>query len=132
MTRNEIGGITVSSGIGVGNIFILNQNISNINKGKISNDNIESEITKLDLAITSTQIELHDLKENFKDSQRENNKIFEAYKMILKDVSFLQEIKDLIIIYRYYADYAVDVCISNYINALLSSDNVYMKERVMI
>ncbi|MEN8905557.1 MAG: phosphoenolpyruvate--protein phosphotransferase [Clostridiales bacterium] len=131
MTRTEVIGTSVSNGIGLGKIHILKQKTLDINKEKIDQDDTLEEIEKLETAINNAKIEIYDLKDSFRDSLSEHdNNIFEVYKMILKDKSFIREMKDLIELQLYHADYAVDYCISNYINALLISNNEYMKQRI--
>lgn len=124
-------GMPASKGYGIGEIFILEQAVPGINKVNIKDGQIESELFKLEKAIDKTLIEIFDLKNEIRDRLSEREKlIFEAYQSILEDRYFIREIRDIVTIRKFNAEYAVDVCIQNYINIIEESANEYAKQRV--
>ncbi len=131
MERLALKGIPVSGGIGIGEICVLKQAHLRINKGKIKENKIENEIARLDVAIDKTLFEICDLSNGLrKRLEKESSLIFEAYKTILNDKYFIEEIKDLIVTHNIFAENAVDICISNYIAAIDNSGNEYVKQSV--
>lgn len=124
-------GVSASTGFGLGEIFIFEQKEFSINKGNISDTQIESELIKLEKAIDKTLIEIFDLSEDIKKSLSESeNLIFDTYRSILEDRYFIREIKDIITLEKVYAKYAIDICIEKYIELIEESDNEYAKQRV--
>ncbi|MCX7748683.1 MAG: phosphoenolpyruvate--protein phosphotransferase [Clostridia bacterium] len=131
MDKFTLEGVSVSEGIGIGEIFILQQENFIINRSSIKENQINEEIAKLELAIDRTLYEICDLRDELRNRlERQESLIFEAYKSILEDRYFIQEIKDIIHDTMCFADNAVDICIKGYIKAIEDSHNDYAKQSI--
>lgn len=124
-------GIPTSGHIGIGRIYILKQAEVCINKGKIKESQIAEEMTRLEVAIDKALCEICDLSNDLrKRLEKESSLIFEAYKTILSDKYFIEEIRDLISAHRIFAENAVDICIDSYVKAIENSGNDYVKQSI--
>jgi len=131
MAKTTLSGTPVSNGTGVGKIYAFEQTSIEINRGKIKESLINEEILRLDVAIDKTLLEILDLSNDLRQRlEAESSLIFEAYKTILEDKYFINEIKDLIIIKKIFAENAVDMCINSYVSAIEISDNAYVKQSI--
>ncbi|GAE87414.1 phosphoenolpyruvate-protein phosphotransferase of PTS system [Acetivibrio straminisolvens JCM 21531] len=131
MERKSFEGEPVSSGTGVGKVFIIKESEVQINEDLIDESEVEDQITNLEVAICRTFIEIYDLNDGFKGIlSEEENRIFEFYKEILDDRTFFEEIKNLIKNERYSAEKAISTCIKKYIDEISASNNEYIKQRV--
>lgn len=131
MERKNFEGEPVSTGTGVGKVFIIKESDIVINEDIIDESEVEAQITNLEVAICRTFIEIYDLNDGFRGIlSEEENRIFDFYKEILDDRTFFEEIKNLIKNERYRADMAIHTCIKKYIDEISESNNEYIKQRV--
>ncbi|MDP4180031.1 MAG: phosphoenolpyruvate--protein phosphotransferase [Bacillota bacterium] len=132
MGRLVLEGAPASNGVGIGRVYIFEQTGLEINRGKIKESYINDEVIRLEVAIDKTLMEICDLSNDIRQRlEAEGRMIFEAYKAILEDKYFIDEIKDLITVKKIFAENAVDICINNYIAAIEISDNDYVKQSIL-
>lgn len=131
MERCVLKGIPASSGCSRGDIHIYEQTALKIDRDTIAEGMAESEIARLEYAISKTLLEVYDLKNDIKENfNGRENLIFEVYKVILEDRYFVQEIKDIITTQRYFAENAVDICMKNYIIVIEQANNELANQRI--
>jgi len=131
MAKLRLNGTPVSNGAGVGKIYAFEQKSIEINRGKIKESHINEEILRLEVAIDKTLLEILDLSNDLRQRlEAESSLIFEAYKTILEDKYFINEIKDLITVKKIFAENAVDMCINGYVTAIEISGNAYAKQSI--
>ncbi|HOV26422.1 MAG TPA: phosphoenolpyruvate--protein phosphotransferase [Pseudobacteroides sp.] len=131
MAKLILNGTPVSNGAGVGKIYAFEQKSIEINRGKIKESHINEEILRLEVAIDKTLLEILDLSNDLRQRlEAESSLIFEAYKTILEDKYFINEIKDLITVKKIFAENAVDMCINGYVTAIEISGNAYAKQSI--
>ncbi|TYQ17667.1 UNVERIFIED_CONTAM: phosphotransferase system enzyme I (PtsI) [Acetivibrio alkalicellulosi] len=131
MSRKTFIGKSISTGTGMGNLFVIQDYELNINNDIVELSQIENEITALEVAVCKTFIEIHDLKDGFKGIlSEEENRIFEFYKEVLDDRTFFEEMRNTIKEKRYSATKAIYTCIQKYIDDLTQSNDEYIKLRI--
>lgn len=130
MKKEIMSGSVSSPGLGVGNLFLIQDVTCKIRDELIEVKDIEREITNLEVAICKTFVEIYDLKNGFKGIlTEEESRIFEFYKMVLEDNIFFDEIKSIITDQRMYAEKAVFTGIQKYIEDIIDSGNSYFAQR---
>jgi phosphotransferase system enzyme I (PtsI) len=122
--------IGVSSGIAIGNAFIISENEICIDR-KITNDS-EQEIANLESAILKGKEELKALlKEAVKQAGKNAGKIFFAHQMILEDPEIISRTKEKIKSENVTAAYALKNVSLEFIRMFENMDNAYMIERAV-
>lgn len=130
MSKMIFRGNAVSQGIGIGGIFVCKSPEISVNTENIEKENIEIEITNLEVAVCKTYIEIYDLYDGFSDLLSEEEKrILDVYNAILDDVYFFEELKDLVKSDLITAENAIDKCMKKYIAEIEAGDNEYAKQR---
>ena len=131
MKRKVVKGEPVSTGVGMGEIYTVEDMSIKVSDEPVQESEVENQITSLEVAICRTFIEIYDLKDGFKNVlSEEENRIFDFYRAILDDRSFFDEIKSTIKCKRYRAEKAIHTCIQKYMDAVSNSDNEYFKQRL--
>lgn len=131
MDSYTLAGEPVSKGIGIGEIYVYEEYGFDINRSNVQDDLIEREISKLDSAIKKTLEEIDDLKASFqKRLEKDEWFIFDAFKSMLEDQYFIEEVKEILSHNKLYAENAVDTCIQGYIKAIQLSENEYAQQSI--
>lgn len=131
MIEKTFKGKAVSSGVAIGELFIIKDTETQIDDGNIQESEIDNQITLLEVAICKTFIEIYDLKDGFRGIlSEEENRIFDFYKEVLDDKSFFEEIINTIRTKKIFASNAIYIYIQKYIDEILQSNNEYMKQRI--
>ncbi|MDQ2086676.1 phosphoenolpyruvate--protein phosphotransferase [Herbivorax sp. ANBcel31] len=131
MTQKVLKGKAVSTGIGMGELFVIRDFEVVISDEIIGESEIDKQITLLEVAICRTFIEIYDLKDGFRGIlSEEENQIFEFYKEVLDDKSFFEEITNIIKTRKFTASKAIHICVQKYIDEISKSSNEYMKQRI--
>ncbi len=120
-------GIGVSSGICIGKVLIK-QDKFEIDKKNINN--IDYEISRLDVAIQDTKKQIENLRKIAKEKiGEEESKIFEAHLLILEDPEIIKQTKERIKNKKKNAEWALTEITNNYVDMFKNIDNEYLKER---
>lgn len=114
----------ISKGIGIGKALVLKKQEIKIEKSKI--ENIEKELEKLEVSLNSVIEETEKIKEN---SNNEQEKILEAYLMILQDETLIQKAKELIEKESLNCVYAVEQGLGEIIINFRNMPDEYISER---
>ena len=114
----------ISKGIGIGKALVLKKQDIKIEKSKI--ENIEKELEKLEVSLNSIIEETEKIKEN---SNNEQEKILEAYLMILQDETLIQKAKELIEKESLNCVYAVEQGLGEIIINFRNIPDEYISER---
>jgi len=133
MTRevvNMLKGVAASPGIEIGKAHVIKAQQININTKKISQDEVDNEIGKLDAAIAASKEQLANIKAKAeKNIGADKAEIFGAHLMVLEDPVFLEEIQTKIKEELVTADNAVSQVVDNYVQIFSNMEDEYMKER---
>lgn len=120
-------GVSVSTGISLGNAYIYNKSIK---IHKIECLESESEINRLKEVLKISKKQIEDLIiKTIKDINEETAGIFEAQKLILEDDMFIEEIQNEIKEKKINAEYAVTLVIEKYMEIFQQMEDVYLSER---
>lgn len=123
-------GIGVSSGIGIGKIFLYKEPVIKINKVNI--DDVSFEIERFESALGESINQLDKLYELIKENiGEEKAKIFIAHKMMLEDPEFITDVKDKIECEKVNSEYAVNEVVNFYVSIFENNENEYIKSRVV-
>lgn len=123
-------GVAASPGIEIGKAHVIKAQQININTKKISQDEVDNEIGKLDAAIAASKEQLANIKAKAeKNIGADKAEIFGAHLMVLEDPVFLEEIQTKIKEELVTADNAVSQVVDNYVQIFSNMEDEYMKER---
>lgn len=123
-------GIGVSEGIGIGKVFVVQNNDIIIEK-KIIED-VNKEVYKLEDALDKCKKQIDNIYEStLKNVGEEEAAIFIAHKMILDDLPVINEVKNLIKSMKYNSEYALKCILDKYIKAFENIKDDYFKERAL-
>ncbi len=117
-------GKTVSDGIGIGKAVVLNESKVDIKKEKI--DDVKKELDILYSAYNTVIKETEDIVITLTGQEKS---IMEAYLLILKDETLIQDTLNLIQNEKYNAVYAVETGINKVVDTFKNMDDSYMAQR---
>lgn len=124
-------GEAVSSGSGVGNIYIYEQDAMTVDHSLIREEDITGEFKKLEMAVNRTIAEISDLKRFLMlESDSNGTQILEVYNLILVDGYFFEEVRTRIVKEKQHADKAFYDCIENITGIMSSSGDEYLRQRI--
>ncbi|MFD1067747.1 phosphoenolpyruvate--protein phosphotransferase [Oceanobacillus locisalsi] len=124
----KMNGIAASSGIAIAKVYELKEPELNFNK--ISVDNPEQEIERLESALAISRQELEKIKAHtLKEIGEEHAEIFSAHLLVLDDPELISPIKDKINNDKVNAEAALDEVATMFIGMFKDMDNEYMRER---
>ncbi|MGL6125402.1 MAG: phosphoenolpyruvate--protein phosphotransferase [Metamycoplasmataceae bacterium] len=127
INTKKLNGISASQGIAIGKVFELKHITLNIVK---ENSNPESEIKKLNDAISSAILEIEKIKAiALKNLGEEESSVFDAHIQVASDPSLKDEIISVINSEKCNASYALDLVSKKFIKMFETMDDDYMKER---
>ncbi|MBI5375122.1 MAG: phosphoenolpyruvate--protein phosphotransferase [Candidatus Schekmanbacteria bacterium] len=125
-----IKGIAVTSGIVIGEAFILDQTINHVPKHNISGNDIEKEIARLDTAVEVSVHQLEEIKSRVEEKLGyQHALIFEAKILMLKDETVRDKTIKRIKGQKINCEWALDEAISELIEIFSGFDDEYLKER---
>ena len=123
-------GLGVSTGIGIGNAFIIDKNSVDIVLRYV--ENTEKEIDRLKIAIEAAKLELDELYIISIDELGEKEaQIFKSHEMMLEDETFISEVKDRIKEEMINAEFALNEVSNIYIKMFEKIEDEYLRERAV-
>lgn len=123
-------GIPGSAGIAVGKVFLLKPNINKVLTNGISDQEVVSELKKLDDAIHKSKQEIAAIRDKaLTDYGSDKAQIFEAHYLILEDEMFLERIKENITVRLLTAAAAVEDAMTFFAGMFETLEDEYMRER---
>ncbi|APC49081.1 phosphoenolpyruvate--protein phosphotransferase [Virgibacillus halodenitrificans] len=124
----NIQGIAASSGIAIAKAYHLE--IPELTFEKVTIDNPNEEIERLDKALEISKQELEKIKEHArKEIGEEHAEIFSAHLLVLGDPELINPIKDKITSDNVMAETALEETANMFIDMFKNMDNEYMRER---
>lgn len=125
-----ISGILASPGIVFGKALVLKEEQIVLDKRKISDDEVESEVARFYKGREAAAAQLTAIKEKARQTLGEEKEaIFEGHLMILEDEELEEEIVSYLKEHKVTADVAASVIIDQQVAMLSDIDDEYLKER---
>lgn len=125
-----ISGILASPGIVFGKALVLKEEQIVLDKRKISEDEVESEVARFYKGREAAAAQLTAIKEKARQTLGEEKEaIFEGHLMILEDEELEEEIVSYLKEHKVTADVAASVIIDQQVAMLSDIDDEYLKER---
>lgn len=124
---NIFKGISVSNGIGIGNIFFL-ENLQEINIPKSKVLKTEKKIGWNKFLNALEAIKTH-INKKSKSSNSEQEKILQSYLLMLSDNVFINEIQNAYDNNDFNIEHTVSFVVNNYAQKLKNTEDAYLKER---
>ncbi len=126
----KLKGIPASEGIVAGPAYVLRTALSPIPKRKLSDSEIDGEITRLDQTVSEIIKELEELKQDLdKHKHREPFLIVEAHLLIMKDQTLWEEVKERIRTEQINCEWAIRKVIDDWLKVFASLRDPYLRER---
>jgi phosphotransferase system enzyme I (PtsI) len=123
-------GIGVSPGISIGEVLLTQRVIFSSRKDSISQEQLSSEIARLEKAIERTQQQLMAIKGKVKEKiGEEHSFIFDAHLLIVKDSSLFSSLKEIITKNMTRAEWAISQVHEQYMRKFESIADEYFRER---
>ena len=122
--RKVLKGKGVSNGIGFGKVVLLKPEDLRVEKSKI--DNVEEETEKFNEALNSV---IKDIEEIIKKSSGTEKDIMQAYLMILKDETLIEQTLKIIKEEKYNSAYATEVGFNSITQIFENMDDTYLASR---
>src|SRR5699024_5143605 len=124
----KLQGIAASSGIAIAKAYQLVT--PDLTFEKVTIDNTEKEIERIDKALEISKIELEKIKEHTKQAiGEEHAEIFSAHLLVLGDPELINPIKDKIKSDNRMAEAALEEIANRFIDMFKNMENEYMRER---
>ena len=124
-------GIAVSSGIAIGEAFVLGAEGFRIPKHFVVKDAVETEVRRIKNAITEAQNEIAQNRDTVaRELGPKYGDIFEAHLQIVSDPKLLQEFEEMIRGRMHSAEHAVSVTIQRYAEVFRRLNSSYLAERI--
>ncbi|MDY7043959.1 MAG: phosphoenolpyruvate--protein phosphotransferase [Bacillota bacterium] len=125
---SNVQGIAASSGIAIAKVYQLAS--PDLSFEKVSIDNPDVEIERLDKALEISKQELEKIKAHTKENiGDEHAEIFSAHLLVLSDPELINPIKDKIKAENVIAETALEETANMFIDMFKNMDNAYMRER---
>ncbi|WP_200415891.1 phosphoenolpyruvate--protein phosphotransferase [Virgibacillus salexigens] len=125
---SNVQGIAASSGIAIAKAYQLET--PDLSFKKVSIDNPNEEIERLNKALEISKQELEKIKAHTKEAiGDEHAEIFSAHLLVLNDPELINPIKDKITTENVMAEAALDETANMFIDMFKNMDNAYMRER---
>ncbi|EQB37399.1 MULTISPECIES: phosphoenolpyruvate--protein phosphotransferase [Virgibacillus] len=125
---SNVQGIAASSGIAIAKAYQLET--PDLSFEKVSIDNPNEEIERLNKALEISKQELEKIKAHTKEAiGDEHAEIFSAHLLVLNDPELINPIKDKITTENVMAEAALDETANMFIDMFKNMDNAYMRER---
>lgn len=123
-------GVAASPGITIGKAYLIDQGEVQTRKTRLAENQVDSEVARLDLAVTTTRQEIEAVKHKvaLEVGQREAE-IFNAYAHILDDPLLIQAAKDRLRKERVNAEFALQQVSAGIVKQFAESADEYLRER---
>lgn len=126
-------GVSASSGISIGNAFVIPDPVERIiTQTSISKKEVEQEWTRFVNAKTTISDKIENRISQIKSPSKQDKiqrEIFDTYLLMLDDPVFLQELKTELETNLFNIEYILNLKTEEYANRLRSSGNAYLTER---
>lgn len=123
-------GINASPGIAIGKVFLLKKEKLEVSNKKISKDEVEAQVKKLNDAIEESKKDLDRLREKtIKELGEEEAQIFTAHAMLLDDVEYMGAVRNKIKDELVNAGQALAETTKFFFDIFSAMDDEYMKAR---
>jgi phosphotransferase system enzyme I (PtsP) len=128
--RGRLNGLAASPGFGRGRAFVLEPRMDlNAIKKQIAK-NPQREINRFRSAVERGIEQVHLVKDRMSLLiSKEENAIFDVYRLILEDPAIIQQIENQILKEKYTAEYAVKIVFEKYLQSISQIDDNYLRER---
>ena len=128
--RGRLNGLAASPGFGRGRAFVLEPRMDlNAIKKQIAK-NPQREISRFRSAVERGIEQVHLVKDRMSLLiSKEENAIFDVYRLILEDPAIIQQIENQILKEKYTAEYAVKIVFERYLQSISQIDDNYLRER---
>ena len=124
-------GIPAAPGIKIGKAYMLYDEEVVIPRKKISDKNVEKEITRFKKALMKTKTEILEIhKKISKEMGTEKARIFGAHLMVLEDEVLISEVIVKLKKDKFAVEYIFWEVLKKYLKVLSKSDDEYLRERV--
>ena len=123
-------GLSVSRGIAIGNVHIIERDQPDIREYRISKNQIEPEIRRLEEAISNARQQLRAIRGHIKESTTADIAAFiDTHLLMLDDIALTQEPKRLISELRCNAEWALKLQRDALVNVFEEMDDAYLRTR---
>ena len=123
-------GIGVAPGIAIGPAFLYARHTFDVEKRKLSREEVEKEAERFETAVSAAERELKKIISVTRDKLGEGSaSIFEAQLLILRDEALYKAVLDAITLEWSNADFAVQRVMTKHRRLMESSNSEYLRER---
>lgn len=124
-----IKGISVSEGVAIGNVAIIEREILQVERKTVSSDKVTAELEKFEESIKFVITELEHLIKTYAFSQ-EHKDILTTQKMILEDPEFVNRVCQLISNDNYSLENAITTYFTEVVDIFRNMDNQFFSQRL--
>lgn len=130
LVNQTLKGIGVSSGITMGRVRLIDRDKVAITKRSISPRQVESEVSRIRVAVQGAIDQLNQIKDSIPDDDvRKHAFIIDAHILILQDPFFVNSVIDVIRGEHINAEWALDVVVSRFLASFDKVEDPYLRER---
>ncbi len=124
-------GIPAAPGIAIGPAYLFNKREVVVEARRISEAEVEAELERFEQAVQRAERDLNKISSVAREKLGEESaSVFEAQRLMLRDASVYDRIREYIQMHRCNADYAVAHVLDEHIRRLEASNSAYLRERV--
>ena len=124
-------GLSVSEGIGFGNIIVYRTDFDDVTEYSIANEKLNEEIERYNDAVKEVNLIFINNKKRVEiEGGIENAKIYETYNLILNDPFFKEEIPAAIKDHNKNAEFTICTKLSYYEKHFENIEDEYLRERI--
>jgi phosphotransferase system enzyme I (PtsI) len=128
----KIKGVPASPGIAIGEALVLGSRLLQIEKRQIQPDEVEQELSTLEMALDKTREQITALQRQIENELHDNEAhIFDAHLLIIDDHTLITSVKKTIKEELINADFAFNKKILFYIDTINKMSDPYIKERAI-
>lgn len=125
-------GIGVSRGIAIGPAYIYTRDVIEVEFRQIKTEELPDELQRFDSAVQNAERELAKVAAVAQEKLGvDSASIFEAQSLMLKDVAFLDSVREMVTTRHVNASYAVKKFITESRGRMEASDSAYIRERAL-
>ncbi|MGE5852890.1 MAG: phosphoenolpyruvate--protein phosphotransferase [Deltaproteobacteria bacterium] len=128
--RGRLNGLAASPGFGRGRAFVLEPRMDLAAIGKKKARNPEREMERFRAAVERGIEQVNVVKNRMTQFiPKEENAIFDVYRLILEDPAIIQQIEQQIFKEGYTAEYSIRVVFERYLQSIANINDSYLRER---